>query len=385
MAEQTISIIVNGATSRIASTQHLENALVPIRDEGGLDVGGTQVVPRLMLVGRDSGRVEALAKKFAIDHWTTDLDAALGDADFPVFFDAAVTHLRLATLRRAIEAGKHIYSEKPVAPSVADGLELLAAADARGLRHGAVEDKVYLPGLRKLSALSRDGFFGTVQHFRLNFGWWVFDGHEVPCQRPSWNYQRKRGGGLVFDMHPHWRYVIEDILGPMRRVVAANWTATLERVDEDGRRYDVDVEDSAAALIELESGAFGTLTASWATRVRTDEALAFQVDGTAGSAVAGQHRCFIQPAGATPSVQWSANKDLGVDYRDDWRAAPEPRDRTNSYRVGWEGFLAHVAADAPFSATLAAGVRDIQFAEACLLSGRERRWVDMDELVPGHT
>ena len=383
MAERTIGIIINGATSRIASTQHLACALVPIRDEGGLEVDGERIVPRPLLVGRNSERVEAMAKTLNVEDWTTDLDGALANPDFPIFFDGAVTHLRLATLKCAIEAGKHIYSEKPIAPSVAEGLELMRAADARGLKHGAVEDKIYLPGLRKLTRLERDGFFGQVRQFRLNFGWWVFSGHDVTCQRPSWNYKQSGGGGLVFDMHPHWRYVIEHILGPIKSVVAANWTAVPERIDEEGRAYAVDVEDSTSALLEMESGAFGTLTASWATRVRTDEPLAFQVDGTQGSAVAGQHRCFTQSAEDTPGVQWSANADLGADTRDNWQTAPDPDSRTNSYRVGWEGFLPHVVAGKPFNVTLAAGIRDIQFAEACNLSAAQRRWVDMAELDDG--
>jgi predicted dehydrogenase len=378
MADETIGIIINGATSRIASTQHLENALLPIRAEGGLEIAGRRVVPRLLLVGRDAAKLEALAHRSAIERWTTSLDEALADPDYPVLFDAAVTHLRTATLARAIEAGKHIYTQKPVAPSSADGLGLMRAAEAQGLKHGAVEDKHYLPGIRKLKSLVDEGFFGRVRHFKLEFGWWVFDGREIACQRPSWNYRHATGGGLIFDMHPHWRYVIETILGPIARVVADGWTATGERIDEAGAPYEVDVEDSTTTLIELADGARGTLFASWATRVRRDEILIFQVDGTHGSAIAGLHRCYTQPIARTPLLGWSPNADPGVDYRAQWDEVPDLAPVRNSYRIGWEGFLAHVVAGAPFEATLAAGIRDVRLAEACQQSIRERRWVDMD-------
>ncbi|NND49296.1 MAG: Gfo/Idh/MocA family oxidoreductase, partial [Rhizobiales bacterium] len=313
--------------------------------------------------------------------WTTDLEAALADPDYPIFFDAAVTHLRPDTLMRAIAAGKHVYTEKPVAPSVAEGLQLLEAAEARGLKHGAVEDKIHLTGWRKLAALVDDGFFGEVRQFRLEFGWWVYDGHDVTCQRPSWNYKKSGGGGLIFDMHPHWRYMIEAALGPIARVVSAAWTATPERVDEQGQAYKVDVEDSTAALVQLQSGAFGTINASWATRVRRDEPLEFQIDGTRGSAIVGLHHCHIQSMAETPAVKWSANAELAVDHRSEWRPAPDVPAGTNSYRVGWEGFLAHVLTDQPFSATLRAGIRDVQLAEACHQSQRAGGWVDMPAII----
>jgi predicted dehydrogenase len=379
MATTTIGIIINGATGRIGSTQHLHNALVPIRREGGLPVGDERIVPRLLLVGRDAERLAATAKAHDVAEWSTDLDAALANRDFGIFFDAAATHQRAAVLEKAVLAGKHIYCEKPVATSVAQGLELLDAAQARGLKAAVVEDKVYLPGLQKLAHLAETGFFGRVVNFRLEFGWWVFDGVDVACQRPSWNYRRASGGGLILDMVPHWRYIVEEIVGPIARVVSAAWTATPERVDERGARYRVDVEDSCAVLVALASGACGTILSSWATRVRRDDLLTLQVDGTHGSAIAGLHLCWTQTAGETPRIaHFNVKEDIGADYRAGWREVPAAGPYQNPYRIGWEQFLRHVVAGTPLRATFAAGIRALALAEACARSMKEERWVTLD-------
>ena len=384
MANRTIGIIVHGATGRIASTQHLKNALTPIRAEGGLAVGEDRVVPQLILVGRDKERLAAIARENGSAAWTTDLDAALSDQAYTVLFDAAATHQRKSTLEKGIAAGKHIYSEKPVAQTVADGRALLAAMTARGLKHGAVEDKQYLPGLRKLRALAQAGFFGRVVGFRLEFGWWVFDGFDEPCQRPSWNYRKIGGGGLLLDMYSHFRYLIEGVLGPIRRVVTSAGTAVPERVDETGGRYAVDVEDQAITLVELASGAVGTVIASWATRVRRDDLMTFQIDGTKGSAIAGLHRCYMQPLADTPRVAaFNPAVDLAIDYRARWQEAPAVGPVLNPYRVGWEGFLRHIEADAPLCSDFAAGIRDVAFAEACGRSLRKSAWVSFDDGADG--
>lgn len=377
MATQTIGIIVNGAAGRIGSTQHLANALVPIAAEGGLALDGDRLMPRLLLIGRDADRLAAVARAHGVADWSTDLDAALSDPAYAIFFDAAATQQRVAVLEKAIAAGKHVYTEKPVAPNAAQGLALLEKAKARGLKHGAVEDKVHLPGLAKLAALTQSGALGRIVGFRLEFGWWVFDGIDRPCQRPSWNY-RAGGGGLILDMYPHWRYILETIVGRIARVASRSWVATPERVDEQGERYTVAVEDAAATLVELADGAVGTILSSWATRVRRDDLLTLQVDGTKGSAVAGLHRCHVQSMAQTPTIaHFSVMKDIGADYRDGWIDAPPLPSYTNPYRVGWERFLRHVAGDAPMPSDFAAGIRDVTFAEACHRSMRERTWIEM--------
>jgi predicted dehydrogenase len=381
MAVIELGIILNGATGRIGSTQHLANALAPIRAEGGLPAGDDRIMPRLLLVGRDEARLAAIAREHGVSEWSTDLGAVLARADFPVFFDAAATQQRLAVLTRAIAAGKHIYTEKPVAPTVADGLALLKAARARGLKTGAVEDKINLPGLRKIASLAASGFFGRVTGFRLDFGWWVFDGAERPSQRPSWNYRKSGGGGLTHDMYPHWRYVIEGILGPIRRVVTATATAQPQRVDENGKPYLADVDDTSLTLAELESGAVGAIICSWATRVRRDDLVTLQVDGTGGSALAGLHRCWMQGAADTPTIRrFNPDVDIGADYRREWHEVPGADRYPNPYRVGWEHFLRHVVTGAPLASDLAAGIRDVQLAEACSRSVAEAKWIALDEV-----
>jgi predicted dehydrogenase len=382
MPTRTIGIILHGATGRIGSTQHLKNALAPIRQEGGLAVGADRIVPRVILVGRDKERLTALAQEHGGIDWTTDLDVALSDPAYEVLFDAAATHQRKATLEKGIAAGKHIYSEKPVAETVADGRGLLAAITARGLKHAAVEDKQYLPGMQKLAALVRAGFFGRVVGFRLEFGWWVFDGFTQASQRPSWNYRKAGGGGLMLDMYSHFRYLIEGMLGPIRRVFTSAATTILERIDEAGERYTVDVEDQATTLVELVSGATGAILASWATRVRRDDLFTFQIDGTAGSAIAGLHRCHVQALADTPKVAaFNPVIDLGIDYRARWEEAPAAGHYLNPYRVGWEDFLRHVAADAPLRSDFAAGIRDVAFAQACARSARDGAWVGLDDVM----
>ena len=236
--------------------------------------------------------------------------------------------------------------------------------------------------MQKLSALARSGFFGRVTGFRLDFGWWVFDGAERPSQRPSWNYRRSGGGGLTSDMVPHWRYVIETILGPIRRVVAATATALPERVDEEGQRYRVDVDDTSFTLAELASGAVGTIICSWATRVRRDDLLTLQVDGTGGSALAGLHRCWTQSAAATPAVRhFNPDLDIGADYRGDWQEVAGGGPFINPYRAGWEAFLRHVIAGAPPLCDFSAGIRDVQLAQACYRSVAEQKWISLDDIA----
>ncbi|MFC1664048.1 Gfo/Idh/MocA family protein [Pseudomonadota bacterium] len=337
----------------------------------------------------EKDRCSVIAKTHDIEAHTTDLDAALNEPEFPVFFDAAATHMRASILQRALAAGKHIYAEKPVASTVEIGLSLLADAEKKGLKHGVVEDKLHLPGFLKLGKLVSDGFFGEIVGFKLEFGWWIFDGISTPAQRSSWNYKRATGGGLLSDMYPHWRYVIEGLLGPIDRVISVTSTAQSKRVDEAGASFDVDVEDTAHTLVELKSGAVGTILSSWASRVRQEDLLTLKIDGTAGSAVAGLHKCHTQSSVETPLIgSFNLGKDDGgeaaqINYFDHWQEVSAAIPYKNPYRYGWENFLAHVVADAPFHSKLSQGIRDVQLSEACLESVREEKWIDMTDRTGG--
>jgi len=381
MSMETVRIIVNGATGGIVNRQHLEHALMPIIREGGLRIGNKTVMPELLLVARDEAKLAKVAKRYGIARWTTDLASALSDESYPIFFDAGFTGQRPVVVRDALNAGKHVYAEKPLVPNLEVGRDLLALAKAKDRRHSVVEDKLFLPGIAKLRHLSKQGYFGTVTNFRLDFGYWIFDGSDHPMQRPSWNYKEAEGGSLVLDMYPHWRYVVEGVLGPIKRLVSRSWTSVPRREDESGQVFDVDVDDSNVTIVELESGAIGTISSSWARRVRADDLLTFHIDGAHGSASAGLHRCQIQPAAATPKARFDASVDLGIDYREQWMEVPDVAPFENGYRKGWEAFLRHVIGNEPPAADFTAGMRDVALAQAVARSSVEERWVEMDEVT----
>jgi predicted dehydrogenase len=380
MTIRTIGIVIDGATGRLGTTQHLR-ALLAMRDEGGLALAnGDRLVPVPVLLGRNPQRLAALAERSGGLRWSTDRDAALADPAVEIYFDAGLTGGRPERALAAFAAGKHVYLEKPVAQNLDDALSLARAAERTGRKGGVVQDKLFLPGLKKLRRLYDSNFFGRVISVRLEFGWWVFDGELTPAQRPSWNYRKDGGGGLILDMFAHWRYIFDRLLGPITAVSCRHMTALPARRDESGKRYDVDVEDHAFAMFELEGGALAQIGSSWANRVKRDDLLQIQVDGTLGSAVAGLHRCFIQPAVATPRPFFSPEQPQTMVFDEQWQELPELEPFENGYRAGWELFLRHVAEDAPFPAPLLEGAKSVQLAEACYRSHRERRWVDLPNL-----
>ena len=365
MNKRRLGIIVSGATGRMGRTQHLP-ALTAIRAEGGLLLqNGDHLVPDMLLLGRDRERLKALAQSMGIDRYTTDLDGALSDPAYQLFFDTALTETRPAFLTKAIEAGKHIYTEKPVVHSVKQGMQLLKQAEARGLKHGAVEDKLYMPGINALRDLRDQDFFGQITKFHLEFGSWVFDGKKIPSQRSSWNYRKDQYGGIMLDMFPHWRYVIEDLLGRITELVSSSWTAVPERVDERGNLYQVDVEDSGVCIMTLQNGIRGSVASSWATRTR--DRFLLHIDGTGGSAEASYSQCFVQPA-AKPAPGGKGAIEAP------WSELTLPPQKSN-YRLAWEKFLRHLAEDAPFKSDLKAGIRDVQYGELNRQSVKESRWV----------
>jgi predicted dehydrogenase len=377
-----IGVIMNGVTGRMGTNQHLMRSIAAIRNDGGVRLpDGATIVPRPLLVGRNAAKLEALAARAGGVPWTTDLDAALADQAYAVYFDAQTTERRAAAVRQAIAAGKHVYCEKPTAATAAEAIDLYARATRAGVRHGVVQDKLWLPGIVALKRLCAEGFFGQVLSVRGEFGYWVFEGDTTPAQRPSWNYRAKEGGGIIADMFAHWRYVLDDLFGPVSAVSCLGSTHIARRWDEQGQPYTCTADDAAYAMFEIEGGIVAQFNSSWCVRVRRDDLLTIQVDGAKGSAVAGLRNCWIQAAAATPRPVWNPDVATPGDYRADWQLLPEAPSGGNAFRLQWELFLRHVAGDGPFPWDLLAGARGVQLAELAVESWRTRRWVSVPPIV----
>ena len=383
MAQRTIRVIMNGVTGRMGYRQHLVRSVLAIRDDGGVGLaGGERITVEPILVGRNAEKLAALAVEHGVSDFTTDLDEALEDGSASVYFDAQVTSERKKSILKAIGAGKHIYTEKPIAESVDEGVELVTAAAEAGVINGVVHDKLYLPGLVKLKRLIDSGFFGRILSIRGEFGYWVFEGDLLPAQRPSWNYRAEDGGGMVLDMFPHWNYVLENLFGKVQAVTAKAVTHIPERWDEQGRKYAATADDAAYGIFELEDDVIAQINSSWAVRVDRGELVEFQVDGTHGSAVAGLFGCRIQPRVSTPMPVWNPDLPTTEDFRSQWEQIPDNAEFTNGFRAQWEQFLSDVDAVRPHSYDLAAGVRGLQLADAGLKSSAEGRRVAIDWFTP---
>ncbi|MGI9354975.1 MAG: Gfo/Idh/MocA family protein [Rhizobiaceae bacterium] len=384
MAQKEVGIIFNGATGRLAQHQHLRNALMPIIAEGGIPAAnGERILPRVLLVGRDSERLKAVSEVTGIRDYTTDLNSALDDKSYPIYFDVASTGGRAGRLRGAIAAGKHIYTDKPLAGSLTEAIEIIRLAEHAGCKHGMVVDKIFLPGLIKLKQLFEQDFFGRVLSIRLEFGWWIFDGASKPGQRASWNYRKERGGGLVLDMFPHWSYILEHLAGSPTGIYCQTARHIPHRWDETGVRYDVDVEDAAYALLDLDNGAKVQVLTSWSTRIRRDDMMTIQVDGTHGSAVASLRDCWTQTLAETPTPAWPQLdvKRPRADHFAEWTPAPGPENVPPSFRVGWEAYLRHISDDAEFSFPLHVGARALNLIEVAYRSADGRRWLEVPRLT----
>jgi len=382
MASKRIGVIMHGATGRMGTNQHLVRSILEIRRQGGVALtDGTRLMPDPVLVGRDAAKLESLAKNHGVERWTTDLEQALANRDDTVFFDAASTLLRPSLLMRAIGAGKHVYCEKPVATTTAEALELYHAAQKAGVKHGVVQDKLWLPGLLKLKMLRDSGFFGRMLSVRGEFGYWVFEGDWQPAQRPSWNYRKEEGGGIILDMLCHWRYVLDNLFGEVKAVSCLGATHIAERCDEAGRKYHATADDAAYATLQLEGGVIAHFNSSWCVRVRRDDLLTLQVDGTHGSAVAGLRRCVTQARVNTPKPVWNPDVAQPIDFYQGWQEVPDNAVWDNAFKAQWELFLKHVAGEGDFRWNLLAGAKGVQLADIAQKSSRERRWLDVPKLT----
>ncbi|MCB5908006.1 Gfo/Idh/MocA family protein [Streptomyces pinistramenti] len=380
MTHTTVRIAMNGVTGRMGHTQHLARSVLALRDEGGLTAAdGTVIRPEPVLVGRSADKLRILADRYGIDRWSCDLDTVLGDDSVGIYFDAQVTAAREAAVRKAVAAGKHVYVEKPTAGDAAAAQELARLAAAAGVKNGVVQDKLFLPGLRKLRRLVADGFFGRILSVRGEFGYWVFDGGSRPSQRPSWNYRAEDGGGIAADMFPHWEYVLRELFGPVTSVQAHLSTHIPRRWDESGAPYEATADDAAYAIFELAGGIVAQINSSWAVRVHRDELVEFQVDGTEGSAVAGLRGCRIQHRATSPRPVWNPDVPSGDHFRAQWQEMPDDADSGNAFKMQWELFLRHVVCDEPWHWDLAAGARGVRLAELGVRSARLGRRLEVPE------
>ena len=380
----SVGIIMNGVTGRMGLNQHLERSIYAIMQQGGVRLNDSEsILPRPVLVGRNPVKLEAISAKFGGLPWTTNLDEVLASPDYQIYFDAQTTDRRAGAVTKAIAAGKHVYCEKPISDTVETALDLCRQADRAGVKHGVVQDKLWLPGLMKLQTLKELGFFGRILSVRGEFGYWVFEGDTVPAQRPSWNYRKEEGGGIILDMLCHWRYVLDNLFGNVKAVSCLGATHIPERRDEAGNPYASTADDSAYATFELEGGIVAHFNSSWCVRVRRDDLLTLQVDGTTGSAVAGLRHCWIQHYGATPRPVWNPDVESPLNYFDGWQKVPEQDTFDNAFKRQWELFLRHVVKNEPFRWTLLEGAKGVQLAVKGYESWQKRAWVDVPELTAG--
>ena len=381
MAQQRLGIIMNGVTGRMGMNQHLIRSILAIRAQGGVSLSnGDRVMPDPILIGRDPDKIAALAREHGIERYDTDLDRALTNKTDTLFFDAATTQMRPELLKRAIAAGKHVYCEKPIAVNLAEALDIARAAKRAGVKNGAVQDKLFLPGLMKVKMLRNSGFFGRMLSVRGEFGYWVFEGDLQPAQRPSWNYRAEDGGGIILDMMCHWRYVLDNVFGAVKSVSCFAATHIPRRWDERGEPYQATADDAAYAMFELDGGVIATLNSSWCVRVRRDDLVTFQVDGTHGSAVSGLQECRSQSRINTPKPIWNPDIPQSIDFYKGWQLVPDTTTYDNAFKAQWELFIRHVVEDAPYQWTLREGAKGVQLVELAKQSWKERRWIDVPEL-----
>ncbi|MGJ3244239.1 MAG: Gfo/Idh/MocA family protein [Opitutales bacterium] len=382
MKTHTIGIIMNGVTGRMGKNQHLLRSICAIIEQGGVAVSPTEtIMPDPILVGRNEVKLKKLSEESGVGKWTTDLDSVMTDPAYPIYFDAQTTGRRADAVRAAAAAGKHVYCEKPTAVDSRTALDIYQVCRDAGVKNGVVQDKLWLPGLLKLKTLRDTGFFGDILSVRGEFGYWVFEGHHVPAQRPSWNYRREDDGGIIVDMLCHWRYVLDNLFGEVKSLSCLGATHIPERIDEAGKPYQATADDAAYATFELEGGVIAHFNSSWVTRVRRDDLLTLHVDGTRGSAVAGLRECWTQSYGNTPKPVWNPDIPQPINFYDNWNQVPDQQRFDNAFKVQWEMFLKHIVLDEPFPYTLLEGAKGVQLAELGLKSWEERRWLDVPALA----
>lgn len=375
-------IIMNGVTGRMGTNQHLMRSITEIIKQGGVRLSDDKVImPEVVLVGRNRDKLKKISDISGINSYTTDLQEVLQDSKYQIYFDAQTTGRREIAVKQAIREGKHIYCEKPSATNLVAAMELYKLAEEAGVKHGVVMDKLWLPGLRKIKRLVDKGFFGRILSIRGEFGYWVFEGFSIPAQRPSWNYKKEEDGGIILDMLCHWRYVLDNIFGKVKAVSCLGATHIKERADESGKAYSSTADDAAYATFQLENGIIAQFNSSWCTRVRREDLLTIQVDGTEGSAVAGLRECYIQTYNATPKPVWNPDIPQPIEFFENWTRIPEQEPYGNAFKAEWELFLKHVYGTDQFPWNLMEGAKGVQLAQLGYESWEKKCWITIPELL----
>ena len=381
MKEHSIGVIMNGVTGRMGTNQHLMRSIAEIIKQGGVKINpGETIMPDPILIGRDENKLQKLCSMSGVKKMSTNLDQALADPHNIIYFDSQTTGRRADGIRKAVKAGKHIYCEKPIAVDTKQAMELYQLCKNNGIKNGVVQDKLWLPGIIKIKRLIQQGFFGKILSVRGEFGYWVFEGDSIPAQRPSWNYRKEDDGGIIVDMLCHWRYLLDDVFGKVKAVSCLGAIHIDKRVDEQGKIYKCTADDAAYTTFELEGGIIAQFNSSWTVRVRRDDLLTLQVDGTKGSAVAGLRECYIQHYGNTPKPVWNPDIPQAINFFEGWSKVPDQEVYDNAFKAQWELFLKHIVKDDPFPWDLRQGVKGVQLAEKGLESWSKRSWINIPEI-----
>ena len=377
---KTLGIILHGVTGRMGTNQHLIRSIKSIQNEGGIKLSdGNFLNLDVILSGRDKDKLSNLSKKHQISKWTTDLDKILQDSSYQVFFDSASTKMRAENITKAIKYNKHIYCEKPSAEKFQEAYDLFLLAEKKFVRHGVVQDKLFLPGLIKLKKLIQQNFFGKILSVKIDFGYWVFTGKDEnqPSQRPSWNYRKEEGGSIIIDMMCHWQYIITHLFGEIEDFVCMGKNHISTRYDNNAKSYHANADDACYAIVNLKNGILVQINSDWCTRVRKDDLVTFKVDGELGSALATLSQCYLQPLDKTPRPIWNPDEKQKHNFFNDWELVFENETYENAFKTQWILFLKHIAEGSPWDYGLEKGAEAVRFAELALKSWKEKKWINL--------
>ena len=210
----------------------------------------------------DAAAAERQAQRFAIE--ARSPKALLNSDDVDIVLNLTIPEAHAEISLAAIEAGKHVYTEKPLATTFPDGLAVVAAANANGLRFGAAPDTMLGASLQEARALVDSGAVG-----RPLTGLAAILGHGMEHGHPNPGFFFRPGGGPVFDMGPYYLTALVTLLGPVASVQAAGQIGFAERTVTTpgsamlGRTIRVETLTSVQGLLDFASGAQVTFLASW--------------------------------------------------------------------------------------------------------------------------